>query len=141
MPRCIQSSVKLTFQTVLSSARHVGFIHIYVSFKIRLSATLAGLAILNILRIARPVYVADRRSLFCVYNQSNCYRVREISNYWSGFVFLLVYFSSFSSDFLQFSLVTILIIPLTERTETRVNTELDRNGPNYRIGPECAGRA
>ena len=32
-------------------------------------------------------------------------------------------------------------VHLPKRTETSLITESDRSGPNYRIGPGCAGRA
>ena len=37
--------------------------------------------------------------------------------------------------------VTTRVIHLPKRTETSLITESDRSGPNFRIGPGCAGRA
>ena len=37
--------------------------------------------------------------------------------------------------------VTTRVVYLPKRTETSLITELDRNGPNHRIGPGCSGRA
>ena len=37
--------------------------------------------------------------------------------------------------------VTSMVVHLPKRIETSLITELDRRGPNHRIGPGCAGRA
>ena len=37
--------------------------------------------------------------------------------------------------------LTMRVVQVSKRTETSLITELDQSGPNYRIGPGCAGRA
>ena len=37
--------------------------------------------------------------------------------------------------------LTTKVVQLQKRTETSLITDFDRNRPNHRIGPGCAGRA
>lgn len=72
--------------------------------------------------------LTDRLLLvWCSTTSQTFIHFEETSRYWSG-VFLC--FSLVSSVVLWFSLVTIWVIHLPERTEWDIITESDRNGPN-----------
>ena len=54
---------------------------------------------------------------------------------------VFLWLSFVSSVFLSFSLATFWVIQLPERTKTGLITKSGRTGPNYRMGPDCAGRS
>ena len=68
--------------------------------------------------------------IFCLmlYNQSNFYIFEETSNYWSR-VFSKIFIGQVSISLL--SLVTIWVVHSSERTDTRLMTESDRNGTDH----------